>query len=614
MRHSQSQEDVKNQPQTTWTKTADHHDYLQSDLLPDCEDVTAYAELLAVLDSPVGQRHLGVYAKKIFCQELLLFWTDCQVYRSIPTCDYRRAKGGNIHNKYIKSGAVRELGFVTEQDKANYAELLARAREQPQLLGTELYDDLLKRCFLEIFQQIFIRFKVDDESYSAFREESDATYNVVGVEDFEYMELLGAGAFGRVVHVRKKSTGNHYAMKIQIKRDLVANFRDDLTKLENEKTVFAACNHPFILDMHYAFQTELYCVLVLRLVTAGNLQDAIDESALGRLGEEQARFYTAEVALALFHLHDMGLMYRDLKPRNVLLNQDGHVLLADMGGVGDFAGSVFSKTLKKANTKLTTSSKGLSTVNEEKSEAVGGKGGSGAKLESVSMEGREVENWRRISIIGTKGYMAPEVVKLMSPADGPRKGYTKTVDYWSLGVTTYKLLTGRRPFDNPKSSFFHSNRHQHRSEYENLLSRKVEYPSYVSSEAKSFIKECLDVNEETRMGGRGGRQRLENHPWFASVDWAALLARTVRVPHVPAAVPAVETPLFPSFQAMMDTLDQEDRHRRRRSVRAPNREQQKYFRSWNYVSPHTLKVEMGIANESRALTTNFKAQQMMGAS
>ncbi|CAM9706903.1 unnamed protein product [Heterosigma akashiwo] len=214
------------------------------------------------------------------------------------------------------------------------------------------------------------------------------------------MELLGAGAFGRVVHVRKKSTGNHYAMKIQIKRDLVANFRDDLTKLENEKTVFAACNHPFILDMHYAFQTELYCVLVLRLVTAGNLQDAIDESALGRLGEEQARFYTAEVALALFHLHDMGLMYRDLKPRNVLLNQDGHVLLADMGGVGDFAGSVFSKTLKKANTKLTTSSKGLST------------------------------NWRRISIIGTKGYMAPEVVKLMSPADGPRKGTPRP---WTTG-------------------------------------------------------------------------------------------------------------------------------------------------------------------------------------
>mmetsp|Transcript_5142 Transcript_5142/g.7114 ORF Transcript_5142/g.7114 Transcript_5142/m.7114 type:complete len:600 (+) Transcript_5142:313-2112(+) len=586
--HSIPSSESLNPSNTIWTKTADHAEYLNSDLLPDCEDVTAYAELLAVLDSPVGQRHLGLYAKKIFTQELLLFWTDCQVYRSIPTHDYRRAKAGNIYNKYIKSGAVRELGFVTEADKHEFSIVINKAKEDASILGSDLYDQLLKRCFLEIFQQIFIRFKADDEAYIEYKAESDATYNVVDVNDFDYMELLGAGAFGRVVHVRKKSTGNHYAMKIQVKRDLISNFRDDLSKLENEKIVFAACNHPFILDMHYSFQTELYVVLVLHLVTAGNLQDAIDESQLGRLPEDRARFYTAEIALALFHLHDMGLMYRDLKPRNVLLNEDGHVLLADMGGVGDFAGTVFSKTLKKPNTKLQPTN---------------------------SINGEDSESWRRISIIGTKGYMAPEVVRLMSPADGPRKGYTKAVDYWSLGVTAYKLLTGRRPFDNPKSSFFHKSRQSYRSEYESLLSKKVEYPSYVSAEAKSFIQECLDINEETRMGGQGGRQRLENHPWFAQTDWAALLARTVPLPFVPPSQPPIETSLYPSYTAMMETLDQEDqgmRNRRRRSVRAPSKEQQKYFRNWNYISPHTLKVEMGIANEQEVLNTNFKAQQMMG--
>jgi len=575
---------------------ADHTEYLKSDLLPECDDVSLHVELLALMDSPVGQRHLGNYAKKIYTQELLLFWTDCQVYRSIPTVDYRRAKASNIYNKYIKSGSVRQLGFLSEHERQDYSDILDKAKLDASILGSDFYDKLLKKCFLEIFQQIFIRFKADDEAYREYNSESLATYNVVDVNDFDYMELLGAGAFGRVVHVRKKTTGNHYAMKIQVKRDLISNFRDDLSKLENEKVVFAACNHPFIMAMHYSFQTELYCILVLHLVTAGNLQDAIDDSQLGRLPEDRARFYTAEIAMALFHLHDMGLMYRDLKPRNVLLNCDGHILLGDMGGVGDFAGTVFSRTLRKA----------------PKNHALG------ASYSSTNSHSEPDNAWRRISVIGTKGYMAPEVVRLMSPSDGPKKGYTKTVDYWSLGVTCYKLLTGRRPFDNPRSAFFHKSRQSYRSEYESLLTKQVEYPGYISNEAKSFIQECLDINEETRMGGAGGRERLEKHPFFASYDWAALNERNVEVPFIPPSHQPIETTLFPNFNVMMETLDQEDNAlggRQRRSNKPPTEEQQKFFRNWNYISPHTLKVEMGIANEQEVLSTNYKAQQlMMGSS
>ena len=83
----------------------------------------------------------------------------------------------------------------------------------------------------------------------------DSSYNKISVEDFEYVAKLGVGGFGRVVHVKKKSTGKHYAMKTQLKTALVETYLDNPTRLDSEKTVFAACHHPFIVDMDYAFQT-----------------------------------------------------------------------------------------------------------------------------------------------------------------------------------------------------------------------------------------------------------------------------------------------------------------------------------------------------------------------
>jgi serine/threonine protein kinase len=130
-------------------------------------------------------------------------------------------------------------------------------------------------------------------------------------------------------------------MKTQLKSALVETYSDNPSRLDSEKTVFAVCHHPFIIDMDYAFQTEGHAILVLGLATAGDLQEAIDNAPENRLEENRVVFYAAEIALALAHLHDLHLMYRDLKPCNVLLNEDGNIKLADMGGVADFGGDVF---------------------------------------------------------------------------------------------------------------------------------------------------------------------------------------------------------------------------------------------------------------------------------
>ena len=121
---------------------------------------------------------------------------------------------------------------------------------------------------------------------------------------------------------------------------LPRSYADNPSRLDSEKVVFAACHHPFIIDMDYAFQTEGHAILVLGLATAGDLQQAIDDSPENRLEEYRVMFYGAEIALALAHLHDLHLMYRDLQPCNVLLNEDGNIKLADMGGVADFGGDL----------------------------------------------------------------------------------------------------------------------------------------------------------------------------------------------------------------------------------------------------------------------------------
>ncbi|CAM9317287.1 unnamed protein product [Phaeothamnion confervicola] len=545
-------------------------------------------DLLAMLDSPVGQRVLGAFARRTGTQESLFFWSDVCEFQAIPTSSYRFSKAKQIYGKYIKTNAVQALSFVTEEHRATVAAALAAAAEDRSLVGQGFFKELQSACLQELLDHTYLRFKADEERYTAYTEEVRSMYNRVTIEDFDYMEKLGEGAFGRVVHVRKISTGRHYAMKIQIKQSLIRNYSDDPSKLDNEKVVFAACNHPFIMQMDYAFQTPCHAILVLQLVTSGNLQDAIDASPHQRLEPGRARFYTAEMVLALLHLHDMGLMYRDLKPRNVMLGEDGHVLLTDMGGVGDFHGDMSARRTRKMNSNVAAGSRA---------------------------------SFRRRSIMGTKGYMAPEMVKLMGQSHTSRKGYTRAVDWWSLGVTLYKLITGKRPFDPPPrgrvgNAIGGIALWGQQSEYERLLV-PPRFPEHVSADAVSFIRGLLDTAEQTRLGSgpNKGRDGLMNHPYFAGLDWDRLQDKLVEPPFLPQVTPPGETPSYLGYDDMMDTLDLLERAKRgskQRDWRAePSEENQRLFRNWHYVSPQTLRVEMGISNEMDAIESNYKAHQLL---
>ncbi|XP_028675249.2 ribosomal protein S6 kinase 2 alpha isoform X2 [Erpetoichthys calabaricus] len=201
---------------------------------------------------------------------------------------------------------------------------------------------------------------------------------------FELLKVLGQGSFGKVFLVRKVTPPDNnqlYAMKVLKKATLKVR---DRVRTKMERDILADVNHPFIVKLHYAFQTEGKLYLILDFLRGGDLFTRLSKEVM--FTEEDVKFYLAELALGLDHLHSFGIIYRDLKPENILLDEDGHIKLTDFG-------------LSKE------------AVDHEK---------------------------KAYSFCGTVEYMAPEVVN--------RQGHSLSADWWSYGVLMFEMLTGSLPF------------------------------------------------------------------------------------------------------------------------------------------------------------------------
>ncbi|XP_056616622.1 ribosomal protein S6 kinase alpha-2 isoform X1 [Triplophysa dalaica] len=201
---------------------------------------------------------------------------------------------------------------------------------------------------------------------------------------FELLKVLGQGSYGKVFLVRKikgSDTGQLYAMKVLKKATLKVR---DRVRSKMERDILAEVNHPFIVKLHYAFQTEGKLYLILDFLRGGDLFTRLSKEVM--FTEEDVKFYLAELALALDHLHSLGIIYRDLKPENILLDEEGHIKVTDFG---------------------------------------------------LSKEAIDNDK-RAYSFCGTIEYMAPEVVN--------RRGHTQSADWWSFGVLMFEMLTGSLPF------------------------------------------------------------------------------------------------------------------------------------------------------------------------
>ena len=190
----------------------------------------------------------------------------------------------------------------------------------------------------------------------------------ISIDSFKILKVIGRGSFGKVFLVQKKDSLEYFAMKT-LKKDVILR-RNQKINTQAERIILEKIRHPFIVRLHYAFQTPEKLYFVIDFLNGGELFYHLRREQ--RFSEDRTRFYAAEILLALECLHKNGVIYRDLKPENVLLDSEGHVKLTDFG---------------------------LSKIREKNDELT-------------------------YTFCGTPEYLAPEIIK--------NEGYSKEVDFWAL--------------------------------------------------------------------------------------------------------------------------------------------------------------------------------------
>ncbi|TYG83270.1 hypothetical protein ES288_D01G154900v1 [Gossypium darwinii] len=283
------------------------------------------------------------------------------------------------------------------------------------------------------------------------------------IQDFELGKIYGVGSYSKVVRAKKKDTGMVYALKIMDKKFITKENKTAYVKLE--RIVLDQLEHPGVVRLYFTFQDTFSLYMALESCEGGELFDQITRK--GRLSEDEARFYAAEVVDALEYIHNMGLIHRDIKPENLLLTTDGHIKIADFGSV---------KPMQ--NSQITV-------------------------LPNASSDDKAC------TFVGTAAYVPPEVLN-SSPA-------TFGNDLWALGCTLYQMLSGTSPFKDASEWLI----------FQRIIARDIRFPNYFSEEAGDLIDRLLDLDPSKRPGaGPDGYATLKMHPFFRGIDWSSLRAQT----------------------------------------------------------------------------------------
>mgnify|MGYP003386114644 CR=1 FL=1 len=293
-------------------------------------------EFRALLDYPITIEFLEVYIGNEAASYMQSFsgWIKIRQYNELPKYFDKLGMAQSMFVEYFRGNV-----HLDEQIRGKLAQRIQEGAANPdRLVGA--FDMIYVKLFLLLFCHVYAPFKECPE-FRKLRSQINGIYNTVLSKDFEYIGVIGKGGFGLVCDVRKKSTGERYAMKIQSKEGVVNSFGSESWRACLEMRAFASCKHPFIVELCCAYQTESLLILVMTLGTWCDLSKVVKMG--GPLSISHVRFYSAEIVSALGYLHSKHFVYRDLKPANVLLNADGHIQLVDFGAVCDLEGRLLSK-------------------------------------------------------------------------------------------------------------------------------------------------------------------------------------------------------------------------------------------------------------------------------
>lgn len=344
-------------------------------------------------------------------------------------------------------------------------------------------------------------------------EEKSSKFHKISMSDFQFVKVLGRGHFGKVILARHVKSNEYFAIKALKKNDIIA--REEVEGLMAEKRIFqiaSAVNHPFLVNLYSCFQTSSHVCFVMEYACGGDLMLHIHNEVFS---EPRSVFYAACVVLGLQYLHENKIIYRDLKLDNLLLDSDGFVKIADFGLCKENIG--FGDTTG--------------------------------------------------TFCGTPEFLAPEVLT--------QTLYTRSVDWWGLGVLIFEMLVGESPFSGESEEDI----------FDSIVNCDVNYPRFLSIEAVAIMRRLLHKNPNKRLGtSERDAEDVKKQAFFRLIDWDKLLARKIK------------PPFKPTIKTAEDVSNFDDEFTRERPQLSPPQEARE-LSSYDQMMFQDFDYELDIANE-----------------
>ncbi|KAH8488259.1 hypothetical protein Peur_060019 [Populus x canadensis] len=368
----------------------------------------------------------------------------------------------------------------------------------------------------------------------------------LGMNHFRLFKRLGCGDIGSVYLSELSGTRCFFAMKVMDKASLAS--RKKLTRAQTEREILQLLDHPFLPTLYTHFETDRFSCLVMEYCPGGDLHTLRQRQPGKHFSEYAARFYAAEVLLALEYLHMLGVVYRDLKPENVLVRDDGHIMLSDF----DLSlRCAVSPTLIRTSFDSDPSKRAVGgafcvqpaciepssacilpscfvpRIFPQKSKKKNRKPGKDLGLQTSSLPELVAEPTaaRSMSFVGTHEYLAPEIIK--------GEGHGSAVDWWTFGIFLHELLYGKTPFKGSGN----------RATLFNVVGQQLRFPDSpaTSYASRDLIRGLLVKEPQHRLGVKRGATEIKQHPFFEGVNWA--LIRCSTPPEVPRPVETEPPPV-----------------------------------------------------------------------